>query len=101
MQGLSRNLGQPSRIMIDQELVRVIRGQFALDLRGIHGVPHWSRVEGQTLGDATVLTCWDADRLDLGRVGIRPHPHRLCTEAARDPVLLEWAYQRSVKWRDR
>lgn len=28
-------------------------------------------------GDVTVLTCWDADRLDLGRVGIRPHPSRL------------------------
>ena len=43
----------------------------------------------------TVLTCWDADRLDLGRVGIRPKATRLCTSAARDPDVIEWAYQRS------
>ena len=24
-------------------------------------------------------------------------PDRLCTEAARDPAVLEWAYRRSVK----
>lgn len=53
--------------------------------------------DGLSQGDITVLTCWDADRLDLGRVGIRPHPDRLCTEAARDPVILEWAYRRSIR----
>lgn len=51
--------------------------------------------DGHTTGDITVLTCWDADRLDLGRVGIRPDPKRLCTPAARDPHILEWAYSRS------
>ena len=56
-----------------------------------------SHSDGLTVGDITVLTCWDADRLDLGRVGIKPHPDRLCTEAARDPAVLEWAYQRSLK----
>ena len=155
--------------MINQELVQIVRSQFALDWGGIHGAPHWSRVrenglrlaaltgakqqvvelfaflhdskrlndghdpehgpraadfartlsgslfelepsdfellvtacnghsEGRTAGDITVLTCWDADRLDLGRIGIRPHPSRLCTDAARDPGLLEWAYQRSLR----
>ena len=52
--------------------------------------------EGGTEGDITVLTCWDADRLDLGRVGVRPEPRRLCTDAARDPKTIEWAYQRSL-----
>ncbi|MEI8299055.1 MAG: hypothetical protein WCH32_13625 [Pseudomonadota bacterium] len=48
--------------------------------------------------DITVQTCWDADRLDLGRIGIRPDPRRLCTvPAACDPELLEWAYQRSKR----
>jgi uncharacterized protein len=42
------------------------------------------------------MTCWDADRLDLGRVGIRPDPARLCNEAARHPKLLSEAYERSV-----
>ena len=53
--------------------------------------------DGSFDGDVTVLTCWDADRLDLGRVGIRPRAPRLCTEAARDPAVLEWAYRRSLE----
>ena len=51
--------------------------------------------EGRVQGDVTVLTCWDADRLDLGRVGQRPDPRRLCTAAARDPGLIEWACRRA------
>src|SRR5512134_2068752 len=126
-------------------LIARLRGDFALDWRGIHGAPHWARVRrnglvlaektgasrsvvalfaflhdscrlndgrdprhGQRAGDlalrlrgdglfslsddeaellalacrhhsdglrdadVTVQTCWDADRLDLGRVGKRP-----------------------------
>jgi uncharacterized protein len=53
--------------------------------------------DGLTDADVTVQTCWDADRLDLGRVGIRPHPSRLCTAAARDPALIDWAWWRSLK----
>ena len=52
--------------------------------------------DGLMIGDATVVTCWDADRLDLGRVGVRPQPERLCTQAARDPETIEWAYRRSL-----
>jgi uncharacterized protein len=47
-------------------------------------------------GDVTVRTCWDADRLDLGRVGTVPRPDRLCTDAARDPTVLRWAWARST-----
>lgn len=50
--------------------------------------------DGHTDGDATLQACWDADRLDLGRVGITPRPHRLCTRAARE--LLEWTHDRAV-----
>jgi uncharacterized protein len=39
--------------------------------------------DGHTEGDATLRACWDADRLDLARVGIRPRPERLCTGHAR------------------
>jgi uncharacterized protein len=45
----------------------------------------------RTHPDITIQTCWDADRLDLGRVGITPHPSRLCTEAARRPEMIRWA----------
>jgi uncharacterized protein len=48
-----------------------------------------------TTGDVTVQTCWDSDRLDLGRVGIMPDPRYLCTAAARQPEFLSWAYERS------
>ena len=40
----------------------------------------------------TVQVCWDADRLDLGRVGIRPNPDYLCTDVARDPFLIDLAW---------
>lgn len=52
---------------------------------------------GRCEGTATVRTCWDADRLDLGRVGVQPDPQRLCTEAARTPVLLDWASNRGFE----
>ena len=48
-----------------------------------------------TTGDITVQTCWDSDRLDLGRVGIIPDPRYLCTEAAKQAELLNWANERS------
>jgi uncharacterized protein len=51
--------------------------------------------QGKTEADATIQTCWDADRLDLGRVWITPDPARLCTPAAREPEVLEWAQARS------
>ncbi len=50
--------------------------------------------DGKIEGDVTLQTCWDADRLDLGRVGITPKPELLCTDAARG--LIEWANQRAV-----
>ncbi len=53
--------------------------------------------DGHLLADVTVMTCWDADRLDLGRVGIRPDPERLCNPHARDPGLLSAAYKRSLR----
>jgi uncharacterized protein len=51
----------------------------------------------QTHHSITVQTCWDADRLDLGRVGIVPDPLRLCTAAAQDGGMIEWAYRRSIR----
>ena len=47
--------------------------------------------------DATVLTCWDADRLDLLRAGITPVPDKLCTDAARNPSVIAWASDRAVR----
>jgi uncharacterized protein len=52
--------------------------------------------DGLTEAGVTVQTCWDADRLDLGRIGIRPNPRYLCTDAAKDPEMIEWAFRRSL-----
>jgi len=52
---------------------------------------------GRLTHDVTIQTCWDADRLDLGRVGTRPNPTYLGTKIARDPAFLEAAYKRSLK----
>ena len=49
--------------------------------------------DGLLEGDMTLQTCWDADRLDLGRVGITPLPRKLCTPAARR--LIAWADARA------
>jgi len=51
---------------------------------------------GKTHADITIQTCWDADRLDLGRVGKMPDPDRLCTDAAKAPETIAWANQRSM-----
>jgi len=50
--------------------------------------------DGLTDGDPTLLACWDADRLDLGRAGITPRRDLLCTDAACG--LLDWAHARAV-----
>jgi len=54
--------------------------------------------DGHLVADVTIMTCWDADRLDLGRVGIRPDPDRLCNHQSRSSQVLEAAYGRSLGW---
>ncbi len=51
--------------------------EFNLLYRACEGHTH-----ERTPPDITIQTCWDSDRLDLGRVGITPHPSKLCTEMA-------------------
>lgn len=47
--------------------------------------------------DSTIQTCWDADRLDLGRVGIKPVARYLSAAGARE---IEAAYQWSLQCPD-
>ncbi|HEY1080679.1 MAG TPA: hypothetical protein VGE29_00350 [Prosthecobacter sp.] len=46
--------------------------------------------------DPTIGTCWDADRLDLGRVGLIPNPEYMSTEfgqeIARHGVIHPWVH---------
>ena len=50
---------------------------------------------GRLTRDVTIQTCWDSDRLDLGRVGIKPNPTYLGTAAARNHDFIKRAYARS------
>jgi uncharacterized protein len=43
--------------------------------------------KGRVSKDPTIGVCWDADRLDLIRVGIVPLPKLLSTQAAKDSIL--------------
>ena len=52
---------------------------------------------GCTEADVTIQTCWDADRLDLGRVYITPIANKMCTTAARDPATIAWATKRAER----
>ena len=51
--------------------------------------------DGTTEGSITVQTCWDADRLDLWRVGKKPRKSLLCTEAAKEDSVLDWSRKKS------
>ena len=52
--------------------------------------------DGGTDADLTIQVCWDADRLDLGRVGIVLDPAQLCTASAKAPGMIEWASGRAA-----
>lgn len=43
-----------------------------------HSISHWERVCHRT-GNPTIDACFDADRIDLMRVGIIPNPKRMTT----------------------
>lgn len=74
-----------------EELLPLEAGQLELLAKACRTHTH-----GTATDDPTVGTCWDADRLDLLRVGIRPDPRYLATEAARDAALIRAAMERSL-----
>ena len=52
---------------------------------------------GRIDSNITVQTCWDADRLDIGRVGVTPKPSFLGSSLAKDINFIELAFIRSKK----
>jgi uncharacterized protein len=52
--------------------------------------------DGLTEAHPTIQACWDADRLDLGRVGIRPNAGYLCTAYAKRIDVISRSYIRSL-----
>ncbi|HYF50018.1 MAG TPA: hypothetical protein VEJ63_11460 [Planctomycetota bacterium] len=54
---------------------------------------------GKTTSDPTLAVCWDSDRLNLWRLGVRPLEQFLSTAAARERI--EWArgvVEQSFTW---
>lgn len=51
--------------------------------------------DGLTTSEPTIQACWDADRLDLPRVGIAVNPRLLSSAAAVE--LIPWAGARAVR----
>ncbi|MBN1930212.1 MAG: hypothetical protein JW786_01205 [Desulfobacterales bacterium] len=63
--------------------------EILLDACNYHTVTHKHN-------DITIQTCFDADRLDLARVGKIPDPNFLCTDTAKKPDIISWAMERST-----
>ncbi|MGE3317172.1 MAG: hypothetical protein AB7O26_18805 [Planctomycetaceae bacterium] len=75
---------------VREELIVLNDHQFGLLVRACEGHTH-----ERTHPDPTIQTCWDSDRLDLGRVGITPHRSRLCTEFACRKETIDWTHGRA------
>jgi len=79
------------------EFAHGIHGDFyQLDARQLdtlcYAMKHHS--DGEVSTDKTIQTCWDADRLDLGRVGSFPSPKFLSQEAN---LFIDLAYDWSTQ----
>ena len=62
----------------NRHLIDLNDEQFELFFRACSGHTH-----GRKTDDPTIASCWDADRLDLGRVGIEPYSKFLITKEAK------------------
>jgi len=46
--------------------------------------------KGETTLDPTIGSCWDADRLELGRLDIYPDVNKMSTQLCQDESFIEW-----------
>lgn len=66
-------------------LDRIVPSVFALDRNRLELLKQAIRLHtaGETTADPTIGTCWDADRLDIGRAGITPSADYMSTAAGK------------------
>ena len=71
-------------------LDRIVPSVFALDRDRLELLKQAVRLHtsGLTSPDPTIGTCWDADRLDIGRVGITPSARYMSTVAGKDSAAI-------------
>jgi uncharacterized protein len=70
---------------------------------GLLGFACEEHTNGGVGRDPTVGVCWDADRLNLRRVGIKPAPRLLSTGTARNGGRIKWArdlQREHLAWED-
>ncbi len=81
------------------ELAEKLKSMLDLTEAQLEELKHACRhhTDGTTEGSVTVRTCWDADRLDLWRVGIHPSRSRLCTAEGKGEELFEWSRLRGSR----
>ena len=94
--GIDPGHGERAASLVEQ-LYR--EGHFHVDAQALRQLTLACRehIAGQACEDMTVLTCWDADCLDLPRLGIDPDPAQLHTGAARDPQFMRAARARALE----
>jgi uncharacterized protein len=87
-------------------LARELRGE-AFDLEeaemDVLGFACEEHTNGGVGSNPTAGVCWDADRLNLWRVGIKPDPRLLSTGAARNGGRIKWArdlQREHLAWED-
>jgi uncharacterized protein len=89
------DLGDSGHGRRSSELVRELNGEGLLDLpeeaKRLLASACLLHSEGARSSDPTIGTCWDADRLNLWRIGSRPDPALLSTAEARRPERVNWA----------
>ena len=75
--------------------VRALAGAGLLDLAparlGLLCRACAGHADGLTSADPTIGACWDADRLNLWRVGVAPARRLLSTAAARSAEVYDWS----------
>lgn len=69
------------------QLYRITSTQEDRLAAAIHG-----HSQGALSTDLTIQICWDADRLDLGRLGMHVRPEKLGTERALALIAEQWPY---------
>ena len=71
--------GERSAVLVGQLRDTLLKDLSDRQIKQLSEACRLHTVEHKT-GDPTIDACFDADRLDLGRVGVTPDPERLATE---------------------
>jgi len=79
-------------LAIGPDRLDLTHNQFSILVYAVEG-----HTDGVLAGNSTVGSCWDADRLDLGRVGTLPDPKYMSTKAGKK-IAVAVAANLKQKW---